>query len=233
MSNKIIVESINDKAIFQHILNTYCSPSESDIEAFERELGWIDLQGLERSKLILKLKDIKTDILKAPKMAKVGIIIDFDNEDLKSRLAFLNEICSEAFELDININSQNTLESFTFVEQDIDFELGYSFIGINGQGELEHLLRTIADCTTSHHADCLEQTWVSCLYSKGIVVKEKIIRKLWMDFYKRMDCLTADEQQQAAKNIKWENFLKLHPDKFDFSKDFKELNEIKEFLRHF
>ncbi|WP_168383649.1 DUF3226 domain-containing protein [Acinetobacter indicus] len=232
MIHKIIVESFNDKAIFSHILENFCK-SDTQIEPITNDLDWIDLDGLESTKLTNKLKDIKTDIIKAESIPKVGIIIDLDNSTIEERIEFLNSICSQAFELTVDIEKAGEFKTYTLPEYDLDFELAYCFSGLNGKGELEHLLKTIADTSKSHHANCLEQGWKSCLKSKGIEVKEKDLRKLWMDFYKRMDCLTPRERKKAKENVRWDNFLTLHPDKFDFSKDIKELNEIRSFLRQF
>lgn len=232
MIHKIVVESFNGKAIYSHILENFCR-SNTDIEAISNELDWIELEGLEQTKLLRKLKDIKTDIIKAELTPKVGIIIDLDSFTIEQRISFLNNICSEAFSLNIDLENPCEFKTYFLPEYELDFELAYCFSGLNNTGELEHLLKEIADTTKSHHANCLELGWKSCLKSKGIEVKEKDLRKLWMDFYKRMDCLSNKERKQAKENVKWENFLTLHPEKFDFNKDIEELNIIKSFLKQF
>ncbi|CDM73720.1 MULTISPECIES: hypothetical protein [Acinetobacter] len=149
------------------------------------------------------------------------------------RIKFLNELCSEAFELTIDIEKVSEFKLYEIPEQDIEFKLAYCFSGLNGQGELEHLLKEIADTSNSHHANCLETGWKQCLASKGIIVRDKDLRKLWMDFYKRMDCLSHKERKQAKQNVQWDTFLSLYPEKFDFSKDIPELNDLRQFLTFF
>ena len=64
MNHKIIVESFNDQAIYSYILDNYCT-SKADIETISDSLDWVDLGGLSPNALIIKLKDIKSDIFKA------------------------------------------------------------------------------------------------------------------------------------------------------------------------
>lgn len=232
MSNKIIVESFNDQAIYKHILDTYCT-SSTEIETIDDSLDWIELDGLESTKLVLKLEEIQSDLVRAQETPKVGIIIDLDSSSIPERIVFLNEICSQAFKIYIDIENANEFKTYKLPDYDLDFELGYCFSGLNGQGELEHIMKEIADTSASHHANCLEQGWKTCLEQKGQTVREKDLRKLWMDFYKRMDCLTSKQRKKAKENVRWETFLKLHPNKFDFSKDIKELNDFKSFLSKF
>ncbi|MFV5534076.1 DUF3226 domain-containing protein [Acinetobacter pittii] len=232
MNHKIIVESFNDQAIYTHILNNFCK-SETDIEPFIDNLDWVELKGLEQSKLIIKLKEIKSELIRATTIAKIGIIIDLDDSSVEKRIEFLNELCSQAFELTIDIEKESEFKFYEIPEQDIEFELAYCFSGLNGQGELEDLLKVIADTTKSDHANCLLTGWEPCLKSKGIDISKKNLQKIWIDFYKRYDCLTSKQKSNAGKYMKWDNFLSLHPEKFDFSKDIPELNELKKFLTFF
>mgnify|MGYP001593368740 FL=1 len=232
MSNKIIVESFNDQAVYKHILDKFCR-SEAEIEPIDNGPDWVELDGLEETKLLTKLQEIQSDLIRAQKTPKVGIIIDLDSSSITDRIDFLNKVCTKAFSINIDIENANDFKTYNLHEYDLDFELGYYFSGLDGQGELEHILKAIADTSTSHHANCLEQGWVTCLETKSKTVKDKDLRKLWMDFYKRMDCLTSKQRKQAKENVRWEKFLELHPDKFDFSKDIKELNECKSFLSKF
>jgi len=235
MNHKIIVESFNDRAIYSHILNKHCT-SKADIETISDSPEWLELGGLSEAALVIKLKDIKSDIYKAPETLKIGIIVDIDNETSEDRISLLNRACSSAFGININITSINSFKKFIIYdenEDEFDFELSYYLSGFNGKGELEHLLKEIADKSASHHANCLETGWKLCLESKGISVDDKQLRKLWMDFYKRLDCLTKTEQRKAQENVQWHNFLNLHPEKFDFSRNIPELNELRSFLTFF
>lgn len=233
MSHKIIVESFNDQAIYHHILVNLCILPSPDIEPIDSTLDWVELDGLEETKLFRKLKEIQTDLIRAQKIPKIGIIIDLDSASINDRISFLNRICSNAFNILIDIESTNKFKRYTLPEYSLDFELGYCFCSLNGQGELEDIMKAIADTSASHYANCLEQGWKTCVQSKGKTIKDKDLRKLWMDFYKRMDCLTSKQRKQAKQNVRWDTFLSLHSDKFDFSKDIAELNEIKSFLSKF
>ena len=232
MRHKVIVESFNDQAIYTHILNNFCR-SNADVEPFIDNLDWIELAGLERTKLITKLKDIRLELARATETPKLGIIIDLDTSSLNERITFLNELCSEAFELSIDIEKECEFKLFEIPEYDNEFELAYCFSGLNGQGELEDILRAIADTTKSEHADCLETGWKACLTSKGINISEKNFQKIWIDFYKRYDCLNSSQKSNAGKYTQWKYFLEKHPNKFNFSKDIPELNSIKQFLTNF
>lgn len=232
MSNKIIVESVNDQYIYKYILDEFCQ-SPAEVEAIDSTLDWIKLDGLSSEKLLLKLQEVKPDLVRAQDTPRIGIIIDFDEYSLADRINFLNEICSKAFELDIDISNANDFKTYTLAEYNLDFELGYCFSGLNGEGELEHILKAIADLKIATHANCLETGWLPCLTHKSIDFKEKDLRKLWIDFYKRYDCLTSKQKGNAGKYTQWNNFLVKHPTKFDFTKDIHELNEIKDFLGKF
>lgn len=235
MNHKIIVESFNDQAIYSYILNNYCT-SKADIETISDSLDWVDLGGLSPNALIIKLKDIKSDIFKASTSLKIGVIIDIDEASIEDRLKLLNEACSSAFGIEITIEQTNDFQTFIIKDEnhdDFDFKLAYCLAGLDGQGELEHILKEIADITSSHHANCLETGWIQCLKAKEISIDTKQLRKLWMDFYKRLDCLDAQQARKASDNVRWKRFLELHGDKFDFNKNLKELNEIKSFLNQF
>ena len=238
MNHKIIVESFNDQAIYKHILDNFCQSTmnpeiSTEIEPITNDLDWIELNGLNESKLSLKLKELQSDLLRAKKTPKIGIIIDLDDSTISDRIDYLNVICSKVFEINIDIKKTNEFNKYILPEYNLEFELGYCFSGLNGKGELEHILINIADTTISYHADCLKTCWVNCLNEKGITFREKDLRKLWIDFYKRYDCLTSSQKNNAGKYTQWQNFLEKHPNKFDFSKEIHELNEIKIFLTKF
>ena len=84
----------------------YCR-SDTDIESIVNDPDWIDLDGLEETKLTTKLEEILTDIIKAKATPKIGIIIDLDMSSVKDRITFLNSICSKAFNIAIDIEREN------------------------------------------------------------------------------------------------------------------------------
>ena len=104
MSHKIIVESFNDQAIYKHILDNFCQSTmnpeiSTEIEPITNDLDWIELNGLNESKLSLKLKELQSDLLRAKKTPKIGIIIDLDDSTISDRIDYLNVICSKVFEI--------------------------------------------------------------------------------------------------------------------------------------
>lgn len=74
MSNKIIVESFNDQAVYKHILDKFCR-SEAEIEPIDNGPDWVELDGLEETKLLTKLQEIQSDLIRAQKRLKSGSLL--------------------------------------------------------------------------------------------------------------------------------------------------------------
>lgn len=277
MLNKVIVESLNDKHIFEHFLSKINAdiPNQPTVEHIENtnlsilkdeitdridflqnssilekikkilddekivdietlhSTDWFTLGGLSAESVRLKIKDLRRDILIAESKPKIIIIIDLDNKKIEERLNFLNTVISETLNININIDAPGDFKNFNLIEsnESFDFELAYFFIGLNGSGEIEDLLIEIACREISFHADALQTTWRPYLTSQhGITLKDKDFNKIWIDFYKRYDCLNSKQKSNAGKYTKWDQFFRKHPEKFDFSKDIQELNELKSLL---
>ncbi|MFX5031308.1 aldolase/synthase, partial [Acinetobacter baumannii] len=64
------------------VLKNFCT-SNTDVETFTDGLDWIELAGLERTKLITKLKDIRSELIRAQEITKIGIIIDLDDSSVE------------------------------------------------------------------------------------------------------------------------------------------------------
>jgi len=275
--NKIIVESTNDKFIFEHILSLVNSGGSNlqDIQTIDNqnleglkskiidridfsqdililktikelldekeivdiqtisENQWFSLGGLSASSIELKIKDLRRDILTATEKPSISIIIDIDNHTIEDRFSLLNNAISSALNIHVNINEVGTFKTFNITEDDFDFDfdLAYFFVGLNGKGEIEDLLIELACTDIAFHAESLKNSWRPHLESNyDTKLKDKDFNKLWIDFYKRYDCLTNRQKCNAGKYTQWDNFLRKHPTKFDFSKNIKELDQIKEFL---
>ena len=122
MNHKIIVESSNDQDIYTHILNNFCR-SSADVEPFVDELDWVELKGLERSKLIIKLKEIRSELVRATATAKIGIVIDLDDSSIEERIEFLNNLCSEAFDLTIDIERESEFKLYEIHRKNVFYFL--------------------------------------------------------------------------------------------------------------
>jgi hypothetical protein len=145
----------------------------------------------------------------------------------------------------------NKLESF-LVDEYVTIKIACHFVGVDGKGELEDVLRGMKKLD-SHHADCLD-SWNCCLNNKGLDKKtDKEINKLWVHYYLKYDAFISysNSTKPEDKYCKVENiFLNLKDitDKekgkvfeenisselFDFEKEgFTELQQLKDFLKLF
>lgn len=277
MLNKIIVESTNDKFIFEHLLSIVKSGDSNlhDIQSIDNhsledlkseiidridfsqdiltlkmikdllnkkgvadiesimQNQWFSLGGLSSSSIELKIKDLRRDILTAYEKPSISIIIDIDNHTIEERISFLNQAISSALNTDIDIHEVGAFKTFNITEDDseYDFDLSYFFVGLNGKGEIEDILIELACTDIAYHAESLKNSWRPHLESNyEIILKDKDFNKLWIDFYKRYDCLTSKQKGNAGKYTQWDSFFKKHPTKFDFSRNIKELNQLKQFL---
>ena len=165
MSNKLIVESKNDKIFIEKLIeipNLYnikvddpiCEPKNPiNIDKYQC------LNGLDQDLMVQALDYLSKDLLKND-VAKVGVIIDQDLKTRKERLSFINSCINKVFETSNSLDDINKLITVT-TKDDITLQLGCYFTNVNGQGELETVLKTIKT-ELSPHADCLE-SWRSCL----------------------------------------------------------------------
>ncbi|MDQ7089681.1 MAG: hypothetical protein Q9M50_03435 [Methylococcales bacterium] len=122
----------------------------------------------------------------------------------------------------------DTHEFITLVaDEDTEFELACYFVNLNGQGELENILKEIKS-KDSPHADCLDK-WVNCLKNKNEIFKEKDLLKEWVRFYIRYDTCQGRDRNQAHR--KCDMKAALGKSIWDF--EHKCLNELKRFLKSF
>lgn len=140
----------------------------------------------------------------------------------------------------------NKPESFP-VDDDVTLKIACHFIGVDGKGELEDVLREMKKCN-SHHADCLD-SWNFCLNSNGIDKKtDKEISKLWVHYYLKYDAFLSysNTTRPQDKYCKLENIftnvkdmnkqdklfeVNVTSELFDFNHAC--LNELKSFLTLF
>ena len=112
----------------------------------------------------------------------------------------------------------------------LDVEFSCHILNIDGYGELETLLKTIA-ARPSRHADCLN-TWKTCLEGHEKSISAKELRKLSVDVYIRYDCHSKEDREQGQKKCSLEASLTQNViDIWDFKH--QSLNDLKAYLQMF
>jgi len=197
---------------------------------FEFIHGSLDSNSATPTTLIKNLENLKTRVARGD-INKIGIIYDLDSSTPEQRIAMINNALQQAYQ-----HTSPPLSAINqFINIQVDEELVHiacHFIHIDGQGEIENLLKAIKT-VNSPFADCLYDGWKNCLSAKGRAISDKKLVKQWLSFYIRYDALSQKEMRDAANNTKLEAFLNLAPAKFDFNKDIPELNQLKDFLKLF
>jgi hypothetical protein len=236
MSNKLIVESKNDKIFIEKLIEILnldniqvdepiCEPKDPiNIDKYQC------LNGLNQDVMIEALGLLAQDLLKND-VTKVGIIIDQDFIKKEEKLSFINNCVNEVFETSTSLDDINKLITVT-TKDDITLQLGCYFTNVNGQGELETVLKTIKT-QLSPHADCLE-SWRSCLNEQEKNILDKDFDKFWISNYIRFDTCSPQESKQAGRKCSMSAFdyvLKEKSHIFDF--EHSVLDELKDFLKLF
>lgn len=206
VSNILIVESENDKFFIEALISNI----NIDVKVGNPicTIDEYDCMG-GMGKLKNRLEELKSRFLKGDEINKVGIVFDADNVGIKERTKKINDIKNSVF-------------------NDIKLDLQIFIMNIDGNGELETLLKEIKSLD-SPIADCLE-SWQECLEDQKL--NKKDFDKLWIQIYQRYDCCTKQEQKQAGRKCNNEVSLK-SKSIYDFDKDINELNKLKEFLKEF
>ena len=221
----LIVESKNDKYFFQSVIKhlNYDIEIESPIFADEdyRPMG-----GLDPTKLTQALKSIKAEIQKED-IERIGIIIDIDRDSEIDRIKFINDCIAKAFPDAVLIGRINQFIDLNF--EDYHIQLACHFTNVDGQGELETVLKAIKS-QDSTHADCLDR-WRECLTSNHIKITDKSFDKLWIANYIRYDTSTKDEKKDAANKLTLNYALETKPSIWNL--DHPILIELKVFFKLF
>lgn len=203
MSKILIVESHNDKffieALVKHI-------NSSDI-TIETPICTIDdyecLASL--SQLENRLIALKAEVEKIASIEKIGIIVDADKVGVQSRTDKVQIVVDKLF-------------------TGLDVEISIYIMNVDGQGELETVLKQIASNDTTI-ADCLE-SWKACI-EEGKKLSQKEFDKVWVQMYQRYDCCTKKEAKQAGK--KCNNEISFSKNIYDLDNPI--LAELKTFLQ--
>lgn len=193
--NILIVESKNDKYFFQSLIKYLNYNIEIEDPIFLDE-DYRDMDGSDLKKLTNALKDLKADIQKED-IERVGIILDIDRDSEAKRVEFINDCIVKVFPTATPIDRVNQFIDLNF--EDYQIQLACYFTNVDGQGELETVLRVIKN-QDSTYADCLDR-WRECLTSKGKKIDDKRFDKLWVANYIRYDTSTKDDKKHAKTNL--------------------------------
>ncbi|WP_016922862.1 DUF3226 domain-containing protein [Prochlorothrix hollandica] len=229
MANYLIVESKND----QYFIKALVKQINASIDHIK--LIYINeyepLQGLDHQKLKDVLSNLKAAAQRG-KVDRVGIILDLDQETEDNRLQLVNQCLAAVFENTAEL--QKTCE-FIHLEQespDFSIQMACYFTHVQGQGELETLLKSIKT-KPSPYADCL-QAWRECLATQGKPISDKEFDKLWVAQYIRWDTCTRKERKQAERKCSMAAFKYVMEDKTDiWDWSHAALDGLKQFLQLF
>jgi hypothetical protein len=191
--NILIVESKNDKCFFQSVIKHLNCNIEIEDPIFLDE-DYRDMDRLDSKKLTNALKDLKADIQKED-IERVGIIIDIDRASEAERVKFINDCIIKVFPAAIPLDRVNHFIDLKF--EDYQVQLACYFTNVDGQGELETVLKAIKS-KNSTYADCLE-SWRECLKKNGKEITDKDFDKFWVANYARYDTCTKKEDKQAGR----------------------------------
>ncbi len=223
--NILIVESNNDKYFFQSVIKHINIEIEVASPIFLDE-DYRSMDGSDSTKLINALKDLKADIQKED-IDRVGIVIDIDLHSEVDRIKFIHDCLIKVFPKAASLDRVNQFVNLNF--DDYQIELACYFTNVDGQGELETVLKAIKS-KDSTYADCLE-SWRECLKLKDIKITDKKFDKLWVDNYARYDTSTKDDKKHAATNLSI-NYA-LANKSFIWDLEHPLLDELKVFFRLF
>jgi hypothetical protein len=223
--NILIVESNNDKYFFQSVIKHIDSDIEIESPIFADE-DYRPMEGLDPTKLTKALKDLKADIQKED-IERVGIIIDIDRHSEADRIKFINDCLVKVFPKAVLLDRVNQFTDLNF--EDHQIQLACYFTNVNKKGELETVLRAIANQDTTY-ANCLE-CWRECVTNSGREITDKNFDKLWVVNYIRYDTSTEDDKKHAATQLTLNYALKNKP--FIWNLDHLILDELKVFFRLF
>jgi hypothetical protein len=229
MTNRLIVESKNDKIFIAKLIQTLnFNNIEIDkpicIDYYEC------LEGLSEKSVTNSLKSLSASLLKND-IQKIGIIIDQDNLTRQKRFEFINSCINEVFETSTSLDNFNKLITATNRDK-ISVQVGCYFTNVDGQGELETVLKAIKT-QDSDYADCLE-SWRSCIEKQSKNISDKDFDKFWISNYIRYDTCSPQESKQAGRKCGMSAFdyvLKEKSHIFDFAHPV--LDGLKDFLKLF
>lgn len=203
--NILIVESHNDGYFVQALINKLNQPETTTYSIDEFKYSSVSEKSLR-----IQIESALT----TRGLAKIGVILDLDEESIDSRIALINSAYIAAYQNIYNESPPNLLSKVsTFIDVPIDeyitIKLSCYFTNVDGSGELETVLQKIKN-KESVFADCLLKCWQPCIEKNGKKIakkgetgdiSDKEILKLWVDFYKRFD--TLKKKDRGEKTTDW------------------------------
>ncbi len=232
--NILIVESKNDKAFVEAIIR-HLHLNQVEVSNPICQIDDFDcMNGLNPNKLASSLKDALTGVMRG--VEKIGILIDLDQSSIEERLELVNNSLKMAFQSVFGVEITDKIIGINnFLTIDINdsiVSIACYFTNVDGQGELETVLKTIKT-KDSPFADCLSE-WQNCLQANGKDIKQKDYDKFWLSNYIRFDTCSKNDKKQAERKCSIQNLDEVFKNKahiFDF--DNALLIDIKSFLRLF
>jgi hypothetical protein len=231
--NILIVESKNDKAFFQYLLQAM---GISLIPVTIFGLDEIDgIRGLSpealRKALITNINSL-TNGVRRDEIPMLGILIDVDEQDkgdegmkggINNRLTSINTIITEVLGTNPSFTKMCTdIRDFVQIEietktlEKLLIKVGCHFTNIEGRGNLDTLQMAIAKKENAHIANCLEE-WKKCYQKKletGLIDDKYQIKKidseyekLWVNFCQNYDNLLSTKSIEIFEK-QWVNFYK-------------------------
>lgn len=223
--NILIVESNNDKYFFHSVIKHLNYDIEVAAPIFLDE-DFRAMAGSDATKLTNALKDLKADIQKGD-INRVGIIIDIDRDSEADRIKFINDCLVKVFSQAKPLDRVNQFVDLNF--DDYQIQLACYFTNVDGQGELETVLKAIKS-QDSTHADCLA-SWRECVANSGGKITDKIFDKSWVINYIRYDTSTNKEKRDGENKLTVNYALQNKPSIWNL--DHPILDELKIFFRLF
>ena len=230
--NKLIVESKNDKAfieaLIQHLhVNAEVDTPMCNIDDFEC------LGGSDETKLRIKIEELLDEVGKRG-LNKIGVLFDMDTFTTNQRLDSVLKSLNIALEnkgipqIEIGFESVNQFINIP-IDETTNVEIACFFTNLDGKGELETVLKAIKT-QDSFYADCLEK-WRECLVQKGKAISEKEFDKFWLSNYIRFDTCSKNDKKQSERKCSLQNFDYVMMNKSHiFDLDSPILSDLKNFL---
>lgn len=232
---KLFVEDANDKHTFEAIIQHLSFHDKLDVTEIDWETRPAEANPDKPTGLINAFKSLALKIEKnnEDNFDKIGVIWDWDVMLESDRLKMINRAIREGFSTAevTEIESVGQFGEIIFNKgkrRELSIKVSCHFVGLNGKGEIEDLLKAIAskpaplaDCINKHLPDCLKEQKIEDLRDKDLV-------KLWINNYQRFDTLAKDKR--TAHYTSWENMMKKRSDIFNFDADVAEMRALKDFL---
>lgn len=232
MSSVLIVESKNDQ-VFVQALVEHLNLANIELDAPLCQIDEYEcLNGLSRKRLTAALDSLKCDLI-TDDIQAIGVILDSDGR-YGERLELINDVVRDVFATSEQFSNTGELItiSVSVDEDDINVQLACFLTNVDGQGELETVLRAIKN-QPSIYADCLNE-WRRCLEQNGKTISDKEFDKFWVNNYIRFDTCSKKEKKQAYRKCSMQNFdyiMQRKKNMWNFEAPV--LNEFKSFLKLF